>query len=200
MPATTQVSRAATHLVLLSVFTGVCIWTVPTAAQLPQERISEARVTPTVKAIRRASPAVVNIHGQKTVRDTAAGMAGHPPTAATEPGMPLTADPLATGWLGCPPAMGRAAPAYTPDGILPDGSPTPHATQHGAAEHRRPSRTPTPAPTTTPAGICFATDSRGDAPSATTALPRGLPYYTDGPAHTLRVAMVPRCPAAAGGG
>ena len=76
MPATTQVSRAATHLVLLSVFTGVCIWTVPTAAQLPQERISEARVTPTVKAIRRASPAVVNIHGQKTVRDTAAGMAG----------------------------------------------------------------------------------------------------------------------------
>ncbi len=76
MPATTQVSRAATHLVLLSVFTGVCIWTVPTAAQLPQERISEARVTPTVKAIRRASPAVVNIHGQKTVRATAAGMAG----------------------------------------------------------------------------------------------------------------------------
>ncbi|MAI70001.1 MAG: serine protease [Rhodopirellula sp.] len=76
MPATTQVSRAATYLVLLSVFTGVCLWTVPTAAQLPQEAISEARVTPTVKAIRRASPAVVNIHGQKTVRATAAGMAG----------------------------------------------------------------------------------------------------------------------------
>ena len=76
MPATTQVSRAATHLVLLSVFTGVCIWTVPTAAQSPQGRISEARETPTVKAIRRASPAVVNIHGQKTVRSTAAGMAG----------------------------------------------------------------------------------------------------------------------------
>ena len=76
MPATTQVSRAATCLVVLSVFTGACLWTVPTAAQLPQAPISEARVTPTVKAIRRASPAVVNIHGQKTVRATAAGMAG----------------------------------------------------------------------------------------------------------------------------
>ena len=35
-----------------------------------------ARETPTVLAIRRASPAVVNLHGQKTVRTTAAGMAG----------------------------------------------------------------------------------------------------------------------------
>ena len=35
-----------------------------------------ARETPTVLAIRRAAPAVVNIHGQKTVRTTAAGMAG----------------------------------------------------------------------------------------------------------------------------
>ena len=34
------------------------------------------RETPTVLAIRRASPAVVNIHGQKTVRNTAAGFAG----------------------------------------------------------------------------------------------------------------------------
>ena len=76
MPATTQVSRAATHLVLLSLFSGVCFWTVPTAAQSPRGPISEARETPTVKAIRRASPAVVNIHGQKTVRATAAGMAG----------------------------------------------------------------------------------------------------------------------------
>ena len=76
MPATTQVSRAATHLVLLSLFSGVCFWAVPTAAQSPREPISEARETPTVKAIRRASPAVVNIHGQKTVRATAAGMAG----------------------------------------------------------------------------------------------------------------------------
>ncbi|MEM9643755.1 MAG: trypsin-like peptidase domain-containing protein [Planctomycetota bacterium] len=37
---------------------------------------SESRLTPTVRAIQRASPAVVNIHGQKTVRNTAAGMAG----------------------------------------------------------------------------------------------------------------------------
>ncbi|MCC9602390.1 trypsin-like peptidase domain-containing protein [Stieleria sp. JC731] len=34
------------------------------------------RETPTVLAVRRASPAVVNLHGQKTVRSTAAGMAG----------------------------------------------------------------------------------------------------------------------------
>ncbi len=34
------------------------------------------RETPTVRAIRRASPSVVNLHGQKTVRTTAAGMAG----------------------------------------------------------------------------------------------------------------------------
>lgn len=34
------------------------------------------RETPTVLAVRRAGPAVVNIHGQKTVRSTAAGMAG----------------------------------------------------------------------------------------------------------------------------
>lgn len=37
---------------------------------------SPTRETPTVLAIRRASPAVVNIHGQKTVRNTAAGFAG----------------------------------------------------------------------------------------------------------------------------
>ncbi|TWU62835.1 trypsin-like peptidase domain-containing protein [Crateriforma conspicua] len=41
-----------------------------------EESISDARMTPTVRAIRRASPAVVNIHGQKTVRTTAAGMVG----------------------------------------------------------------------------------------------------------------------------
>jgi len=38
--------------------------------------VSATRQTPTVLAIHRASPAVVNIHGQKTVRSTAAGMAG----------------------------------------------------------------------------------------------------------------------------
>ena len=50
--------------------------TVPSAAQTPRQRVSDLRETPTVLAIRRASPAVVNIHGQKTVRATAAGMAG----------------------------------------------------------------------------------------------------------------------------
>ena len=40
-------------------------------------RVTDSRrETPTVMAIRRASPSVVNLHGQKTVRSTAAGMAG----------------------------------------------------------------------------------------------------------------------------
>ncbi|KAA5545614.1 PDZ domain-containing protein [Roseiconus nitratireducens] len=39
------------------------------------------RVTPTVRAVQRASPSVVNLHGQKTIRQTAAGLAG-----ATDPG------------------------------------------------------------------------------------------------------------------
>ena len=34
------------------------------------------RETPTVLAVRRAAPSVVNLHGQKTVRSTAAGLAG----------------------------------------------------------------------------------------------------------------------------
>ncbi len=37
------------------------------------------RETPTVTAIRRASPSVVNLHGQKTIRTTAASMAGGAP-------------------------------------------------------------------------------------------------------------------------
>lgn len=49
----------------------------PAAAQSGRTgRVSDLRETPTVLAIRRASPAVVNIHGQKTVRSTAAGLAG----------------------------------------------------------------------------------------------------------------------------
>ncbi len=52
-----------------------------TATLVKAEDVSDgiyqsARETPTVLAIRRASPAVVNLHGQKTVRTTAAGMAG----------------------------------------------------------------------------------------------------------------------------
>jgi serine protease Do len=76
MPATTHISPSAACLVLFSTFAGICIWAVPTSAQSPETGISESRETPTVKAIRLASPAVVNIHGQKTVRSTAAGMAG----------------------------------------------------------------------------------------------------------------------------
>lgn len=40
-------------------------------------RVTDSRrETPTVLAVRRASPSVVNLHGQKTVRSTAAGLAG----------------------------------------------------------------------------------------------------------------------------
>ena len=56
----------------------VSVQATPVAAQSQQEsRASiDNRQTPTVRAIRRSSPAVVNIHGQKTVRNTAAGTAG----------------------------------------------------------------------------------------------------------------------------
>ncbi|MCG8649991.1 MAG: trypsin-like peptidase domain-containing protein, partial [Pirellulales bacterium] len=48
----------------------------PAAAEdPPSQRVSDLRETPTVLAIRRASPAVVNIHGQKTVRSSA-GVSG----------------------------------------------------------------------------------------------------------------------------
>ena len=76
MRATNPVSRAAVCLAFASALVGQCVLTVPSAAQSPRDRVSDLRETPTVLAIRRASPAVVNIHGQKTVRSTAAGMAG----------------------------------------------------------------------------------------------------------------------------
>ena len=75
MRPTIQLSRAATCLAVFSILAG-SLTTVPSAAQSPRQRVSDVRETPTVLAIRRASPAVVNIHGQKTVRTTAAGMAG----------------------------------------------------------------------------------------------------------------------------
>ena len=75
MRPTIQVSRAVSCFAA-SIFVGVCFWTVPAAGQSPSQRISDLRETPTVLAIRRASPSVVNIHGQKTIRATAAGMAG----------------------------------------------------------------------------------------------------------------------------
>ncbi|QDT01655.1 putative periplasmic serine endoprotease DegP-like precursor [Rubripirellula lacrimiformis] len=71
-----QVSRAAFCLMTAVVFAGSLINPDTAAGQSPSRRVSDIRETPTVLAIRRVSPAVVNIHGQKTVRTTAAGMAG----------------------------------------------------------------------------------------------------------------------------
>ena len=50
----------------------VCIQATPVAAQSQSQGSIDNRQTPTVRAIRRSSPAVVNIHGQKTVRNKAA--------------------------------------------------------------------------------------------------------------------------------
>jgi serine protease Do len=76
MPATIQVSRALYRLLSASLLVGM-LQMMPAAGQTPHSaRVSDLRETPTVLAIRRASPAVVNIHGQKTVRSSAAGMAG----------------------------------------------------------------------------------------------------------------------------
>lgn len=55
---------------------GAGLLTVPATVQAQSTGRASARETPTVMAIRRAAPAVVNIHGQKTVRSSAAGMAG----------------------------------------------------------------------------------------------------------------------------
>lgn len=71
-----QVSRAKGCLAAAGIMIGMLAAADSAAAQPPANRVSDLRETPTVLAIRRASPAVVNIHGQKTVRATAAGMAG----------------------------------------------------------------------------------------------------------------------------
>ncbi len=77
MRPTIHVSRAARPLLTLSLYLGLLSQMMPVAAQSPHTgRVSDLRETPTVLAIRRASPAVVNIHGQKTVRETASGIAG----------------------------------------------------------------------------------------------------------------------------
>jgi serine protease Do len=76
MRPTIHVSRATSCLVIAALWAELLITTAPLAAQSPHQHVSDARETPTVLAIRHASPAVVNIHGQKTVRATAAGMAG----------------------------------------------------------------------------------------------------------------------------
>ena len=56
----------------------ICTTPLTAQGQLVSAGTLSARETPTVLAIRRASPAVVNIHGQKTVRDAAAAAAGSP--------------------------------------------------------------------------------------------------------------------------
>ena len=57
---------------------GNVVWTQSTASA-QSHLISETRRTPTVLAIQRAAPSVVNIHGQKTIRSSASGMAGANP-------------------------------------------------------------------------------------------------------------------------
>ncbi len=77
MRPTIQISRAARGLLAVSLCVGLATQANPAAAQSRRSvRVSDLRETPTVLAIRRASPSVVNIHGQKTIRSTAAGMAG----------------------------------------------------------------------------------------------------------------------------
>ncbi len=76
MRSTFHVSRAKGCFAAAAILIGMSVTTDPSAAQQAESRVSDIRETPTVLAIRRASPAVVNIHGQKTVRATAAGMAG----------------------------------------------------------------------------------------------------------------------------
>jgi serine protease Do len=77
MRPTIQVARTARRLFTLSLCLGLLSQMMPAVAQSPHSgRVSDLRETPMVLAIRRASPAVVNIHGQKTVRETASGMAG----------------------------------------------------------------------------------------------------------------------------
>ncbi len=71
-----QASHAAFCMMAAATLVGSLVMADSPVGQSPARRVSDLRETPTVLAIRRVSPAVVNIHGQKTVRTTAAGMAG----------------------------------------------------------------------------------------------------------------------------
>ena len=83
---TFSTSRPRLRTLVVGLILGTGLATSPTMAgdrlsskeayQDTTARVSNLRETATVRAIRRVSPAVVNIHGQKTVRATAAGMAG----------------------------------------------------------------------------------------------------------------------------
>ncbi|QDT13744.1 trypsin-like peptidase domain-containing protein [Planctomycetes bacterium K23_9] len=77
----TQFTLASSRLLFAITMIAISIPASRLAAQGQRsaEGLNDIRQTPTVRAIRRASPAVVNIHGQKTVRNTAAGQAGADP-------------------------------------------------------------------------------------------------------------------------
>ncbi len=76
MRPTNMFSPSLGRLLATGLITGSLLFGSNVSAQTPGRSISANRETPTVKAIRRAGPAVINIHGQKTVRASAAGMAG----------------------------------------------------------------------------------------------------------------------------
>lgn len=68
--------RVASCVLTAAALAGSLVGAGGAVAQSPTRHVADIRETPVVLAIRRVSPAVVNIHGQKTVRNTAAGMAG----------------------------------------------------------------------------------------------------------------------------
>ncbi len=76
MRRTNLFSPGLGQLFVLGMLASSFIAASPTMAQSSRRGVSPSRETPTVMAIRRAGPAVINIHGQKTVRASAAGMAG----------------------------------------------------------------------------------------------------------------------------
>ena len=75
-----QLALASGRLLLAFTLIATCMQATPLAShgQSASPGTKKPRETPTVMAIRRASPAVVNIHGKKTVRNTAASSAGDP--------------------------------------------------------------------------------------------------------------------------
>ncbi|NNE00759.1 MAG: PDZ domain-containing protein [Pirellulaceae bacterium] len=83
MRRTIQLAPATSRLLAAITLVALSMQATPLAAQSQSPSLGpdDIRQTPTVRAIQRASPAVVNIHGQKTVRNTAAGTAGADPNS-----------------------------------------------------------------------------------------------------------------------
>lgn len=63
-------SRFLGGLLTIAMAAGCCFTALPTCAK----EVSRERLTPLVQAVRKASPSVVNIQGQKTVSDTTPGI------------------------------------------------------------------------------------------------------------------------------